>query len=360
MRKKILIIVITIFSFFVIVGIGLVVYYNDNLKSVDSESGKVIDFTVAQGSTSRQVIDQLYDKGLIKNKYVGYVYIKLNSDFILQAGNYELSTNMTLEQIIDKFNSGKVIDNSISVTFIEGERLIDYIAVIKKNFGYSEDEILNTLSDKEYLQELIDKYWFLTDDILNDKLYYALEGYLAPNTYFFNEDASIKEIIGRLLDANAMLLDKYKDEIENSGYTLHEIITMASIVEREGTTALDRKGVAGVWYNRLNNGWTLGSDVTTYYGVNKTFKEELLYVDLENCNPYNTSAKSKCAFAGLPVGPICNPSVTSIVATIEPEEHQYFYFVADKNGKTYFTTTFNEHVNIINKLKNEGLWFEYN
>ena len=360
MKKKIAIIVGAIFSFFVIAGIVLVVYYKSSLGSVETNKDNVttIDFVVEQGSTTNQIIDSLYSKKLIKDRYAAYVYVKLHSDYVMQAGNYELNNGMTLDEILTKINNGEVIDNSITVTFVEGKRITNYVKVINKNFGYSEDEILKVLSDKAYLQELIDKYWFLTEDILNDKLYYALEGYLAPNTYFFREDASIKEIIEKLLNTTGAELDKVKDKINSSDYSVHQMLTMASIVELEGASSNDRKGVAGVFYNRLENGWSLGSDVTTYYAEQIEMSDRDLYqAEIDEVNDYNTRP---AAMAGkLPVGPICNPGAESLNAAIDPEEHDYFFFVADKYKKTYFTKTNSEHVAIINKLKKDGLWFTY-
>lgn len=360
MKKKIIIIVVAIFSFFVIACGCLFGYYETSLGAVETNKNnvRVIDFTVESGSTSTQIIDSLYKNKLIKNKYTAYVFVRLNSKFMMQAGNYELNNGMTLEEILTKISNGEVIDNSISVTFVEGKRITNYVKVINKNFGYSEDEILKVLSDKSYLQELIDKYWFLTEDILNDKLYYALEGYLAPNTYFFREDASIKEIIEKLLNTTSIELEKVKDKIQASEYSIHEMLTMASIVELEGANSDDRKGVAGVFYNRLQNGWSLGSDVTTYYAEQIEMSDrDLWQKELDEVNDYNTRP---AAMAGkLPVGPICNPGVESIKAAIDPEEHNYFFFVADKYKKTYFTKTNSEHIAIINKLKRDGLWFTY-
>lgn len=359
MKKKLLIIFSAILLLLIVSVIGVVIYYNNSIDSSVSKDDTKVTFVVDKGSSSKIVIDKLYDSNLIKNKYVGYVYFKLNSDIVLQAGVYDLNRSMSFEEIIEAISSGKVVDNSISVTFIEGKRLLNYVDVISSTFGYSKDDILNKLSDEKYLKELINKYWFLTDDILNDKIYYPLEGYLSPNTYFFEKDASVETIIEKMLDTTGITLDKYKDDIENSKYSVHEMITMASIVELEGTSSSDRKGVAGVWYNRLSSGGTLGSDVTSYYGVSKPFSEELSFKDLENCNPYNTSDRNVCAFSGLPVGPIASPSVDSLVASFEPEEHDYYFFVADKYGKTYFTETYAAHVEIINKLKSEGLWYTY-
>lgn len=358
MKKKITIIVSAIFSFFVICCICLVSFYVVSLGAVNQEVVSEKTFVVESGSTSKQIVDSLYDDGLIKNKYAAYVYLKLNDDFMLQAGSYTLDTGMSLEEILDVLGSGKVIDNSISVTFVEGKRITNFAKVIVENFEYSEDEVMALLSDKAYLQELIDKYWFLTEDILNDKLYYALEGYLSPNTYFFKEDASLKDIIGKLLDTTGAQLDKHKEIIYKSEYSVHELLTMASIVELEGANSDDRRGVAGVFYNRLENGWSLGSDVTTYYAAKIEMSDRDLYLEeINDVNNYNTRP---AAMAGkLPIGPICNPGIESIVASLEPDKHDYFYFVADKYKKTYFMKTYQEHVNKINELKRDGLWFVY-
>ncbi len=363
MKKKIIIIVTAIFSFFVIAGISLVVFYNSSLEAVnksdkESYNKEIITFIVPKGATSRSIVDSLYDEGLIKNKYAGYIFLKLNDGYILQAGVYELDNTMNVKEIFDTIATGKVVDNSISVTFIEGKRITNYVKVINKNFGYSEKEILDVLADKTYLKELTEKYWFLTEDILNDKLYYALEGYLAPNTYRFEKDASVKTIVEKMLDATGSLLDKNKELIDNSEYSIHEILTMASIVELEGANSDDRFGVAGVFYNRLNAKMSLGSDVTTYYGARVEMSERDLYVEEINAvNDYNT--RPAAMMGKLPIGPISNPSYNAIEAALKPTSHGYFYFVADKNMKTYFATTYNEHVKIINDLKNSGLWYVY-
>ena len=359
MKKKIFI-VIAIVSFFLLaaVCVGGYIYYVDGIKPAEKNNTEVETFVVEEGQTTKDVIDSLADAGFIKSKYAGYVFIKLHNDYVVQKGVYELNKGMSLEDILSKMNEGNVKDDSITVTFVEGKRVTYFVKVINQEFGYSEEEIYAVMSDKEYLQSLIDKYWFLTDEILNDKLYYALEGYLYPSTYFFKKDASIKEIIEKLLDTTDYELKNYKKEIEDSEYSVHEFLTLASIVELEGGNSNDRKGVAGVFYNRLNSGWSLGSDVTTYYGARVDMADRDLYInEINEVNDYNTRVPE---MAGkLPVGPICNPSKESIEATIEPKEHSYFYFVADKNGKTYFTMTQAEHESKIAELKKNGLWFEY-
>ena len=132
---------------------------------------------------------------------------------------------------------------------------------------------------------------------------------------------------------------------------------MASIVELEGAHA-DRNGVAGVFYNRLAIGEPLGSDVTTYYAERIEMSDRDLYqAEIEEANDYNT--RSYHLAGKLPVGPICNPSESSINAALNPTDHEYLFFVADKYGKTYFSKDGAEHENTIARLKNEGLWYEY-
>ena len=217
---------------------------------------------------------------------------------------------------------------------------------------------MSKLNDKSYLDTLIKDYWFLTDAIKNKDIYYSLEGYLYPDTYEFYSTASVDDIFRKMLNNMQKKLDKYKNEIESSKYSIHEMLTLASIIELEAGNANDRKGVAGVFYNRLKAGWSLGSDVTTYYAEKiDNWSRDLYKSELSKCNKYNT--RSSCMAGKLPVSPICNPGISSIEACIEPKEHKYYYFVADKYGKTYFSKTDSEHTSTVSRLKREGLWIDY-
>jgi UPF0755 protein len=244
------------------------------------------------------------------------------------------------------------------VTFVEGKNMRYIINKITSEFDIEEKEILNLLKDESYLDRLIEKYWFITEDVKNKKLYYSLEGYLFPDTYEFYVNTTPEDIFRTMLNNMENKLSKYKEEVENSKYSIHQMITLASIIELEASSAGDRKGVAGVFYNRLKDGWSLGSDVTTYYAEKiDNWSRDLKKSELNSCNDYNT--RSNCLKGKLPVGPICNPGIKSIEATIEPTNHSYYYFVADKYGKTYFNKTDSGHVSTVNKLKREGLWIEY-
>lgn len=330
------------------------------LDPVDKNSDEVVEFVVKPGSSKNAIADSLEKAGLIKNALFFKFYIKLNSSKELYAGTYNLSKGMSVNEIIKVLNSNKSIENeSIMITFIEGKRLTDYVKKISDTFGYSEREILSYIDSEEFVNSSIEKYWFITDIVKDEKIYHPLEGYLFPDTYSFKKNATIDEIVNKLILTMGQKLEVYKDELDISDYTVHEILTLASIIELEGASSDDRKGVAGVFYNRLALGEPLGSDVTTYYGVNKDFSKDLSKVNLRSCNGYNTRAESSCPIIGLPVGPIASPSLASISATIEPEEHDYYYFVADKNKKTYFSKTYSEHIQTVSNLKKQGLWYQY-
>lgn len=356
MKHKKLIIMLAIALAIIIIFSGVYFY---GLTPV-TKNKEVVDFTIATETSKLDIINELKSSGIIKSKLSSYIYIIFNRHLNLQAGTYELSKNMSTPDILKQIASGKIKeskDNTYQLRFIEGKKLTDYADIIAKSTKLAREDVLKIMNDKTYLQELIAKYWFLTDDILKEGIYYPLEGYLFPDTYEFYNNASIKDIITKMLDETAVKLNSVKDEITNSSYSIHEIITISSIVESEGANSLDRKGVAGVFYNRLNDNWALGSDVTTYYGVKKDFSSDLYQAEIDACNPYNT--RGTCAISGLPIGPISNPSLESIIAALNPSNHDYYYFVADKNKKTYFTKTYNEHVAKTNELKATGLWFTY-
>ena len=323
-------------------------------------SGKPLEkeVVIEQGSINK-IANTLRDEGLIRDTFFFKLYCKLSGKSNLKAATYRFSTDMGVKKIVDKLYKGKGVNPyQISITFKEGYNIRKFIKIITSQTNIKEEDINVVLKDKDYLKELIQDYWFLTDDILNDKIYYSLEGYLYPNTYFFNsKDVTIKDVISTLLDETKKQLSPYQEKISKNKYNIHEIMTLASMVELEGIHAEDRKGIAAVFINRLDKKMTLGSDVTTYYGARIDMGERDLYAnEVKECNSYNTRCAS---FVGLPVSPIANPSIDSIVAVIEPENSDYYYFVADKNGKVYFSKTNSEHNSIISKLKRQGLWFEY-
>jgi len=325
-------------------------------KVSDDDTLKKI--VISPGSID-MIATTLYDNNLIKNKLAFKIYVKITDNTNLKAATYNLSENMGVKKIVDILasNTGKNIED-ISITIKEGVNMREIAQTIENNTNKTSEDLFNLLKNKEYLTNLINKYWFLDSSILNDNIYYSLEGYLYPDTYYFaSRDVTIEEILEKILNETEKKITPYKDQILNNNMTFHEILTLASIVELEGITLDDRKNITSVFINRINSNMSLGSDVTTYYGVKVDMGERDLYTEeLEACNNYNT----RCiTFKGLPIAPISNPSLESIESVISPINTNYYYFVADKNKKIYFSETIEEHNNTINRLKNNNLWFEY-
>lgn len=336
--------------------ISFVITFVYSLSPVDKKNETTIKFTVEKGWGKNKVITELKKHNLIRSEFFSKVIVKIKNEE-LYAGTYNLSKDLSTNEILTMIANQTNIENeSIKITFVEGKRLETYVKQISEKFDFTEDEINAKLSDKEYLNKLIEKYWFITDEILDEKIYYPLEGYLYPDTYEFKKDSKIEDIIEKMLDNMDAKLTTYKDDIKLSTYTVHQLLTLASIVELEGVNSADRSMVAGVFYNRLNSGMSLGSDVTTYYAVKKDFSRDLSQKDLDSCNAYNT--RGTCV-TGLPIGPICSPSLSSISGAIEPTANNYYYFVADKEKKTYFSKNSSEHAETVSKLKSEGKWYTY-
>lgn len=358
MNKKKLIMAIIVLIFLVI--IGTVVWYNTSISSVDKNNKEKISVEIPIGSTKDSIAQILKDNDLIKSKLAFKIYVKLNKVSDFQAGKYELYKTMNVEEITKTLKTGKLyVENQVAITFIEGKTMNWYAEKIAEETNNTKEQVFDLLKNEEYIDSLIEKYWFLTEEIKNDDIYYPLEGYLFPDTYFFEDkDVSVKEIFEELLNQTEKVLNQYKDDIEKSKYSIHEILTIASIIETEGINPEDRKDISSVIYNRLKIRMPIQSDVTTYYAVKvEVGSRDLSIAELNTYNPYNT--RGPRMEGKLPIGPISSISKNAIEAAIKPNNTDYIFFVADKNGKVYFNKTNAEHDETIRRLQNEGLWYEY-
>lgn len=339
-KKKVVVIGLSCLIFlFLVIGM-----YGFSLTSISKEK-EMVTFSVRSGASKIEIASDLKTAGLIRSKTSLLVYLFFNKDLNLQAGKYELSRNMNVSEILETLNKGAIKSDTVKLTFVEGKNVNDFIKLISEKFKYTEAEVKEVLASREFIQELVEKYDFLTDEVLNGNIYYALEGYLFPDTYEILEDASIKEIIIKMLDNTKVKLESL--HLEKSEYSIHEILSMASIVELEAVSESDRARVAQVIYKRLEMGKGLGMDVTTYYAVKKTLGETLTMSDLRTVNPYNTSESNASMHGKLPVGPICNPSLMSINAVLNPSDTDYIYFYANiKTHEVFFANTYEEFIAI--------------
>ena len=320
---------------------------------VDKNDHDDIEIVVPSGTGVTGIAKILKENDLIRSEMLFTITVKSKGDLYLQASTYLFRRDMSMEDIISELVSGsKYNPDAITITFKEGMRITDYASEIAKATNHSETEVLNTLNDNTFLETLRKKYWFLTDSILQEGIYYPLEGYLAPDTYQFDgKDVSVSTIVETMLDEMEKELEPYRSQIQNN---VHYYMTMASLVELEGTNTENRKMIAGIFENRIAANMNLGSDVTTYYALQLPMTSDLTTAQFATVNPYNTRAANMRG--QMPIGPICNPSLSSLKASIEPTDSDYLYFVADKNGNIFYTNTLAEHEAMVQEIKDKGDW----
>ena len=350
MRRKRRVILLLILSI-----LSLLLFSNNYfLSAVDSNDTRNVSFVIEENQNSDIILDNLANQDLIASKTVAQVYIRLSNQSNFQIGTFQLSRSMTLPEIIRTLNSS---DNAqtINITFPEGIRVVDFANIANERLGIDVEEFKSLTNDQSFINDLSLRYEIIEKYEFNDAQLFKLEGLLAPDTYNLNYDTSARALIEILVAQTNTVYLEHQEMFENSDLNINEIFTLASIVEAEVHTYEDRMLVASIFMNRIRHNIPLGSDVTTYYGLQVQMGERDLTVsELAEVNDYNTRALS---FIGLPVGPINSPSLQSILAALNYYPTEYLYFVNDVNGKTYPAITYQEHNEIITYLQEQGLWF---
>lgn len=347
MKKKILTILIVLLVLVAGGAIFAVNYYNNGIAAVSTESKEVV-VTVESGQGAYSILNVLDSHGLVKDTTCGKIYLKLNKIDHLQANTYLLNENMSLAEMFDIMaNPTDEYILKLKVTILEGSTIPDIAESIATAMEIDSSEVLNLLNDKSYLQTLIDEYWFLTEDILQEGIKYPLEGYLYPDTYLFNINNTVEDVIKASLDSMDTYLTANKAGIEALNWTPHEFLTFASIVERESLFDVDRPIIAGVFMNRLEINMRLQSDITVNYAWDRT-GVDVSYSHLEIDSPYNTYK-----YAGLPIGPISTVSSITMDSCINYDDNDYLYFFAKQDGTVIYSKTLAEH----NKAVAENKWY---
>ena len=344
----------------VIISCGIIIlifflsagYYVWGLGSKSKESNDVT-FIINAGTSKKTIAKNLANAGLIRSEIALDVYLYFAKSNI-QAGEYTLNASMTPKEMINKFSNGDITIHSETVTIIEGKRITDYASTLSEKLDFTKEEFLNVVNDEEFLNSLINsgEYSFLTNDILNSDIYYPLEGYLYPDTYEFLDNATPESVIKTMLNHTKLKLSEVTELINNSGLSVHQVLTMASLVEKEANSDTDREKVAQVFFKRISDNMPLGSDVTTYYGVGKEMGDVLTINDLNDSNPYNTRLTDGTMNGKLPIGPICNASISSIKAVLNKSDTNYTYFVANTcTGEVFFQEDYQEFLSKVAELQ---------
>lgn len=304
----------------------------------ESDNKEPVEIVVSKGTNLAIVADDLYEKGVIRSR----LWFRYNGQDVarnIKPGTYTIEPNINIEDIYSVLQEGEQ-EEHIKLTFPEGFILYQFAERVSES-GFSTIEEFINATDRYFMEN---GYEFDTTS-----LYFNMEGYLFPDTYFFNKDQTVDDIVATLANTmyNKLFTDENKSRAKELGLTLHEVLTIASLIEREAYNDEERANISGVIYNRLEINMPLQIDATVIYGIGegKEHMTRVLYEDLEADNFYNTYKNT-----GLPPGPIASPGKNSIHAALYPEDHDYFYYVLGENGHV-FSKTYSEHLNNVNKYR---------
>jgi UPF0755 protein len=292
------------------------------------------EIQVTDGMSFKTIAAKLQQEGIIR--YRGYFEIIGRLEGIsrkVRVGYYGLGAHMSMWEVLDALRKGKVIEYEVVIP--EGYNLYQIAWTLTGTPLISSDprDFIKVATNKEFVHSL---------GIPAD----TLEGYLFPDTYFLPKGITVQDIAKRMVQRyRTVFSDSYRRRAEEMGFTEHQIITLASIVEKEAKVDSERKLIAAVYLNRLKLGMKLQADPTAVYGT-KAWITKVTAQDLKRKSPYNTYLHK-----GLPPGPIANPGQGAILATLYPEDVDYLYFVAQGDGSHYFSKDFGEHGKAVNRYK---------
>lgn len=331
----------------IVIAAGGAGAYAWNLMRPLEASTEPIVFEIKSGTGTSKIAEQLQQEGLIRSglAFKGYLkWKKQGSNFM--AGTYSMNPGVSYEQIVNKLNNGEVVpEEMVKFTIPEGYTVLQMADKLSEEGIVDRDEFIKLANDPSAFDVDIIK-----DIPVDEELRYVLEGYLFPETYELKKDSSTHDVMQRMLEEFQTKVNSIPDlekELQEKNLSLHELLTIASLVEREVVVDAERPLVAGVIYNRIQQDMKLEIDATVQYLLDKP-KARLLFKDLKVESPYNTYLNK-----GLPPGPIASPSLPSIQAALQPEASDYLFYVTKKDGSSehLFAKTYKEHQQNIAKSK---------
>lgn len=327
-------IILSIFIFLALILIGGVGYFYYGIYGKIQNPISEKEFVVTPGDGAKMIGKNLHDQGLIKDRFLFETDVWLRGsekEFI--AGSYKVPENLSISDLVKILTTASKKEQT-KITVPEG-------LSNKEIAKIWEDEKMGTAVDFFFKASVTDSREIIPnamyDFLALKKKEVDLEGYLYPDTYNVYKDAKPEDLIKKMLDNFENKTKDILSEAKASSKDFHDILTLASIVEREVPKASERPVIAGIFINRLNIGMPLQSDATVNYATGK-YRLRPTYEDLQVESPYNTYK-----YRGLPPGPIGNPSISSIKAALNPESTEYFYFLSKTSGETVFSKTLDEH-----------------
>lgn len=335
--KKLIYVVIGL----IVIGLIFLLYLLIIVSTPNSKDDQAVFFQIEQGQGVNEISQQLKEDELIKNQlaFESYLWLK-RMESSLKAGDYQLSKNLTIKEISEALIGG-TNSNERTIQIIEGWQVAEIGQYLEEEEVVGADDFMEAASVTDSRQIIPDKtYDFLTDRAAGADL----EGYLFPDTYRVFKTSDEVDIITKMLDNfDSKLTSELREEISSQGKTIFEIVILASVLEKELRTDKDKQMAADLFYRRIEAGIPMQSDATVNYVTGKGLLQPS-YADTRAESPYNTYLNR-----GLPPGPICNPSLSSIEAAIYPTSNVYWYYLNKPDGTTVFSRTLDEHNN--NKIK---------
>lgn len=342
-------------------------YVDSSIKPLDSSSTEYITVDIPEGSGNKYIGQILEKAGVIKSATVFNYYTKFKNYSNFQSGYYNLQASMDLDEICKLLKEGgtpqpeKPSLGKILVT--EGYTIKQISKAVTKNSAkknastpYSSEDFLKVVQDEAFISKMAAKYPKLLSSLPSaDQVTYRLEGYLFPATYSYYKETSMEDIVEEMISTMDSYMSQYYDTIAASGKSVNDVLTLASLVEKEGSTDDDRRNIASVFYNRMNNNMPLQSNIAILYAMGKLGEETSLAadasIDTSIDSPYNVYTNT-----GLMPGPVDSPSLAAIEATVNPASTDYYYFVADvKTGKVYYSENFDDHQANVEKYVNSQI-----
>ena len=327
-------------------------YVSAGLKPLDKNDKKLVQVEVPSGSSNRQIGDILEEGEVIRDGMVFNFYTKFKNLTNFQAGYYQFSPNMTLDQISKELQQGgsaEPLDDASKLTVPEGYDVDKIASLVAKKTDFKKEDFIKVMKDEKFFDQLKAQYPDLLTDAGNAKdVRYRLEGYLFPATYNVHKNRSLEDLVTQMVDTTNQILTPYYSQIKEKGLNVQEVMTLASLVEKEGVTQSDRKKIAQVFFNRIEAQMPLQSDISILYALGE-HKEVVTIKDTEVDSPYNLYTNT-----GYGPGPFDNPSQEAIQAVLDPTKNDYYYFVADiSTGKVYYAKTYEEHMELVEKYVNK-------
>ncbi|MDT2704608.1 endolytic transglycosylase MltG [Enterococcus dispar] len=333
-----------------ILGFSVYRYVSSSLQPLDPDNKKTVAVEIPSGSSNKQIGEILQEDKVIKSGMVFNYYTKFNNLTGFQAGSYHFSPSMSLDDISKNLQGGGAgtAGADAKLTIPEGVDIDKIGDIIAKDTKIKKSDFLDLMKNEDFFKKMQEKYPDLLTSAAKAKgVRYRLEGYLFPATYDYYKTSSLEDIVTQMIDKTNTVMSAYYDTIKQKNMDVQEVMTLASLVEKEGVTETDRKKIAQVFFNRIAAGMPLQSDISILYALGE-HKEKVYNKDLQVDSPYNLYTNT-----GYGPGPFDSPSEQSIKAVLDPIANNYYYFVADiKTGKVYYAETYEEHLALVEKYVN--------